>query len=86
MKHCYFDIKEFRPEVGSEFDFHAGDGTTDFHHLCRVVELIPHKKLAYTWRYEGLETFPKLPQFAKKNFKAGWTMIIGTKLKEFAER
>jgi uncharacterized protein YndB with AHSA1/START domain len=25
----------------------------NYRHLCRVVELIPQKRLAYTWRYEG---------------------------------
>lgn len=36
--------------------------------------------------HEGLETFPKTPDFAKENFVAGWTQIIGTSLKEFVEK
>lgn len=112
MKHWYFDIKEFKAEIGFEFDFHAGNGQVDYHHLCKVVEVVLHKKLTYTWRYdgyegnslvtfelfpegnktrlrlkhEGLETFPKLPDFAKKNFEEGWTTIIGKSLKEFVEK
>jgi uncharacterized protein YndB with AHSA1/START domain len=35
--------------------------------------------------HEGLETFPKLPAFAKANFAAGWTEIVGTSLKNFVE-
>ena len=36
--------------------------------------------------HEGLETFPAdKPDFAKENFVAGWTQIIGTNLKEFVE-
>jgi uncharacterized protein YndB with AHSA1/START domain len=36
--------------------------------------------------HAGLETFPgNNPDFAKENFAAGWTHIIGTSLKEFVE-
>jgi uncharacterized protein YndB with AHSA1/START domain len=35
--------------------------------------------------HEGLETFPKIAAFAKSNFVAGWTEIIGTSLKNFVE-
>ncbi len=24
-----------------------------YHHLCRVTEVVPQKKIAYTWRYKG---------------------------------
>ncbi|HZJ39251.1 MAG TPA: SRPBCC domain-containing protein, partial [Chthoniobacterales bacterium] len=76
-----------------------------------VTEVIPQKKIAYTWRYkgevgdslvtmelfpesnmtrlrlthEGLETFPKTAAYARKNFEAGWSAIIGTELKNFVE-
>jgi len=33
--------------------------------------------------HEGLETFPADPDFAKENFVAGWTHIIGTSLAEY---
>ena len=36
--------------------------------------------------HAGLETFPKEPDFAKENFIAGWTHIVGTSLKEFVEK
>ena len=37
--------------------------------------------------HEGLETFPaNNPDFAQGNFAEGWTMIIGTSLKEFVEK
>ena len=82
-----------------------------YHHLCKITEVIPQKKLAYTWRYqgyegdslvtfelfadggrtrlklmhEGLETFPKLPSFARESFMTGWTEIVGSSLKKFLE-
>ena len=37
--------------------------------------------------HEGLETFPiSNPDFAKENFVAGWTYIIGESLKGFVEK
>jgi uncharacterized protein YndB with AHSA1/START domain len=112
MRQWYFDLKEFKPEVGFEFEFVVEHEGTAYHHLCRVTEVIPQKKIAYTWRYKGepgdslvtfelfshgektrvklthtgIETFPKTPAYARKNFEAGWTAIIGTELKQFVEK
>jgi uncharacterized protein YndB with AHSA1/START domain len=112
MREWYFDLKAFKPEVGFEFEFVVEHEGNSYHHLCRVTEVIPQKKIAYTWRYKGeagdslvsielspegdktrlklthtgIETFPKTPAYARKNFEAGWTSNIGTELKEFVER
>jgi uncharacterized protein YndB with AHSA1/START domain len=111
IKHWSFDIREFEPRVGFEFQFYGGDKKTQYLHHCRVTEAVPGKRLAYTWRYEGyagdslvtfelfaegkktrlrlthegLDTFPRLPAFAKTNFSAGWTEIVGSNLKNFVE-
>ena len=55
MKQWYFDIAEFKPEVGFEFQF-AGQGGEGqkYLHLCRITEVIPEKKLSHTWQYDGL--------------------------------
>ena len=56
MKKWYFDIPAFKAETGAEFSFIAGDNDgTPWVHLCTVKEVIPNKKLAHTWRYEGYE-------------------------------
>jgi uncharacterized protein YndB with AHSA1/START domain len=112
MREWYFDLKEFKPEVGFEFEFVVEHGGNSYHHLCRVTDVVPQKKIAYTWRYKGepgdslvtielspqgnktqlklthtgIETFPKTPAYARKNFEAGWTAIVGTELKKFVER
>jgi uncharacterized protein YndB with AHSA1/START domain len=112
MRQWYFDLKEFKPERGFEFEFSVEHQGMTYHHLCKVTEVIPQKKLAYTWRYkgepgdslvtfelfaegdrtrlklthEGIETFPKTAAYARKNFEAGWTEIIGSELKQFVER
>jgi uncharacterized protein YndB with AHSA1/START domain len=54
LKQWYFNLPEFRPEVGFEFEFQgAPPGKEPYHHKCKITEVIPGKKLAYTWRYEG---------------------------------
>ena len=111
IKHWSFDIREFEPRAGFEFQFYGGDGKTQYLHRCKVTEAVPGKRLAYTWRYEGyagdslvtfellaegkrtrarlthtgLETFPKIAAFARKNFSAGWAEIVGSSLKTFVE-
>ena len=112
MKQWYFDLKEFKPKPGFEFEFVVEHEGNKYHHLCRITEAVPEEKIAYTWRYKGepgeslvtfelsgegektrvkvthtgIETFPKTPAYARKNFEAGWTAIIGTELKQFVER
>ena len=53
MKQWYFDIAEFKPEVGFEFHFSAGDEEKTYLHLCKITEVIVGKKLSYSWRYDG---------------------------------
>lgn len=55
MKQWYFDIADFRPEAGVHFTFEGGTEQRTYVHLCTVKEVIPHKKLSYSWRYEGYE-------------------------------
>src|SRR6266404_5588098 len=112
MRQWYFELKEFKSEVGFEFEFSVEHKGMNYHHLCKITEVIPQKKIAYTWRYKGepgdslvtielfaegdktrlklthsgIETFPKTPAYARKNFEAGWTAIIGSELKKFVEK
>ena len=51
MKQWYFDIAEFKPEVGFEFEFLAGSDEKKYLHQCKITEVIVGKKIAYTWRY-----------------------------------
>jgi len=112
MKKWYFDLDEFKPEAGFQFQFQGGTETKTYTHLCEITEVIPEKKLSHTWNYkgypgnsivtfelfpvesktrlrvthEGIESFPSSPDFAKENFRTGWTAIIGTNLKAFVEK
>ena len=112
MREWYFDLKEFRPQIGFEFEFIVEHEGNSYHHLCRVTDVVPEKRIAYTWRYKGepgdslvtfelfpdgnktrlklthtgIETFPRTSAYARKNFEAGWTAIIGSELKQFVEK
>ena len=112
MRQWYFDLKEFKPVVGFQFEFVVEHEGNKYHHLCRVTDVTPEKKIAYTWRYKGeqgdslvtielrpdgdqtrlklthsgIETFPKTPAYARKNFEIGWRQIVDTELTKFVEQ
>ena len=75
MKKWYFDLKEFKPEVGFEFRFPGGpDENRQYLHICKITEVIPNKKLSYSWRYEGykgetLVTFELSEENGKTNVR-----------------
>lgn len=67
MSAWYFDVPEFRAEVGSEFRFSVEHRGRTFPHVCRVTRVEPERELAYSWRYEGepgesLVTFALFPE------------------------
>ena len=54
MQLWYFDLKEFKPEVSFVFQFTGGPSPEkQYLHICEIIEVIPQKKLTYSWRYEG---------------------------------
>ena len=56
MKLWYFDLAAFKPEVGFEFRFWGGPAEDrQYHHICKITEVIPYKKLAHSWKYEDYE-------------------------------
>ena len=55
MKQWYFDVPEFKPEVGLEFGFTVQSKGREYVHLCKITEVVPGKKLSYSWRYKGEE-------------------------------
>ena len=55
MKIWYFDLPEFKAEVGFEFEFEAGDEIKMYLHLCKIIEAVDGEKLRHSWRYDGYE-------------------------------
>ncbi|MDR3680790.1 MAG: SRPBCC domain-containing protein [Flavipsychrobacter sp.] len=53
MKEWYFDLKEFKPDVGFEFEFVGGSKEKQYVHLCQITEVILGRKLSHTWSYKG---------------------------------
>lgn len=74
MKHWCFDIPDFEPVVGCVFHFYGGEGDKKFLHICKITEMIPGKKISYTWRYENskgdsLVTYELLEEGAQTRVK-----------------
>ena len=55
MKQWYFNIPDFKPEPGHEFQFEAGAENKMYLHLCKITEIVPNQKLSHSWRYDGYE-------------------------------
>jgi uncharacterized protein YndB with AHSA1/START domain len=55
MRQWYFDLDDFKPEIGFEFEFWGGSEHKKYLHLCRVTEVAPGKKVTYSWRYDGYQ-------------------------------
>jgi len=53
MKKWYFDLEEFKPVKGFEFQFEGGPDGRKYLHCCEIIEVISERKLSYSWRYDG---------------------------------
>ena len=53
MRQWYFNLPLFRTEVGFRFEFTGGPEDRQNLHLCEVTEVIPGRRLTYSWRYDG---------------------------------
>jgi uncharacterized protein YndB with AHSA1/START domain len=58
LRQWFFVVTDFKPQTGFEFDF-PGEGHTGaiFTHLCKVLEVIPFKKIQYSWQYSGVKGY-----------------------------
>jgi len=52
MKEWYFNLAEFKPELGFEFSFEGGSKEMTYVHLCKITKIEPGKLLQYSWRYQ----------------------------------
>ncbi|MDX2174784.1 MAG: SRPBCC domain-containing protein [Bacteroidota bacterium] len=56
MKQWYFDLPEFKAEVGFKFEVTGGEvGGTQYLHHFEILEVIPEQKLMHTWCFVGFE-------------------------------
>lgn len=53
MKQWYFEVHDFKAEVGFEFQFYGESKEKKYLHICTVVEAEPITKISYTWSYDG---------------------------------
>jgi len=56
MKEWYFEnIPAFKAEVGFETQFTIENEGRVFPHMWKVTEVVPGRKIVYTWRFDGYE-------------------------------
>lgn len=73
MAQWYFKLDNFKPEVGFEFRFYGGTEEKQYLHICEVTEVVPQKKLTYSWRYDG---YPGISFVTFELFAEGAATII----------
>lgn len=54
MRQWYFEnIPSFEAEVGFETQFNVENDGRNFPHMWKVTEVVPNKKIAYSWKFDG---------------------------------
>ncbi len=54
MRQWFFEnIEAFEPKVGFETRFVVKNEDRVFPHLWKITEVVPLRKIAYNWKYEG---------------------------------
>lgn len=55
MRQWFFrNIPAFEPIVGFETEFSIESGNRNFHHVWKLLEVEPGKKITYHWSYTGI--------------------------------
>jgi uncharacterized protein YndB with AHSA1/START domain len=74
IRQWFFEIQDFRPDVGFQFTYRKEDGDNSYLLICMVTEVLVGKRLSYTWKYEGvpgdsLVTFELFPEGKKTKLR-----------------
>ncbi len=74
FKWSFGDLTGFKPEVGFKTEFSVRHNEKDFRHLLTITDVVPGRKLAYTWKYAGhpgdsLVTYELFPEGDKTRIK-----------------
>jgi len=55
MRQWYFNLDDFKPEVGFTFEFSGQSDCGDYLHFCEVTEVVDGRKITYSWSYKDYE-------------------------------
>jgi uncharacterized protein YndB with AHSA1/START domain len=51
LQKWFFPVRNYQFEVGKEFTFHESEDSDKFLHKCRFTEIVPMKRIAYSWAF-----------------------------------
>jgi len=51
----FMPSEDYKPEVGNTFHMTGSKEGTEYPHTCTITEIIPEKKLSYTWGMSAIE-------------------------------
>ena len=52
MSQWFFEIADFRPELGFEFQLVGEKDGKEYSTSCKIIEVVEREKLVFTWRYD----------------------------------
>lgn len=70
MRQWHFEnIPSFEAEVGFETQFNVENDGRNFPHMWKVTEVVPNKKITYTWKFDGYsgDSFVEFELFEQSN-------------------
>lgn len=51
MRQWYFDLEDFKPQIGFTFQFYGECDGEKYLHFCEVTEVESGRKITYSWKY-----------------------------------
>ncbi|ROI06792.1 SRPBCC domain-containing protein [Chryseobacterium sp. G0240] len=75
MKSWYFDIHDFEPEAGNEFNFYEPGGERKYHHQCQILEIIPGHLLKHSWSYPDFSSLKTIVTWELSPAENGSTTV-----------
>lgn len=54
LRNWFMACEDFAPHVGNTFHFQGNKGEEICYHTSNIVEIVPEKKLSFTWNRNGI--------------------------------
>lgn len=76
MKEWYFDIPDFELKEHHQFNFYEPGNEHKFHHQGEILEIVPGKKLKYSWTYPEISKDKTLVKWELEEDQEGTLMTL----------
>jgi len=53
----FFQVDDFKPEVGAKFKFYIGGEEQKYEHTCKILTMVKDKEFSYSWKYPDYDGY-----------------------------